>query len=401
MDRNSLFLGNLSQLDISPTLYHEATARYDAVASALDADIMKIYPHGSFATGTVVRPFREDKDQAFDLDMICEVQKPKRTSKPLEIREQVKAVLSSHASRLDKPLKACDRCFTLQYAPSSGLGFNMDIVPAVPEDEVAKGAIIAQGIDYEKAQRAIAIVELQSTGDTAEWQPSNPAGYAAWFNEINAPFAAFTRSFERQRLFTEAKTLYASVQEVPQQMERSALQRVVQYLKRHRDVYFCRIRRPDQRPASVILTTLVATAAKSASNSFNSYQLLEHVVNRITMAQPLLEKDYMSFSASFSDQLIIQREGDHWILRNPVNPSDIFTDSWTMDMARHFFEWLNVLRKDVIDFDTSRYNEAEQRNFAASALGIILPDPSPTITNSLNPRSTVQTPVQLVKPWRA
>jgi hypothetical protein len=401
MDKNSLFLGNLSQLDISPTLYREATMRYDAVASILDADIMMIYPHGSFATGTVVRPFREDKDQAFDLDMICEVQKPKNTSDPLEIRGQVKAVLSSHASKLDKPLKECDRCFTLQYAPSGGLGFNMDIVPAVPEDEVAKGIIIAQGIDVDKAQRAIAIVEMKPKGDSAEWQPSNPSGYAAWFNEINAPFAVFTRNQERQRLFSTGKAVYASVQEVPRLMERSALQRVVQYLKRHRDVYFCRTKQPDQRPASVILTTLAATAAQSASNNFNSYQLLEHVVNRITMAQPLLENDYMVFSASFGDQLMILREGDRWILRNPVNPSDILTDAWTIDTARHFFQWLNALKKDVIDFDVSRFNEVEQKNFAASALGILPPDPSPAITNSLNPCSPAQTPVQLVKPWRA
>ena len=58
-ERQNDILSLISQLDISPTMYKNAAEKYHTLASFLksygiEADI---YPHGSFAFGTVVRLF--------------------------------------------------------------------------------------------------------------------------------------------------------------------------------------------------------------------------------------------------------------------------------------------------------------------------------------------------------
>lgn len=55
-------------LDIPQSLYTKAIEHYNAVATFLqdrgiDSDI---YPQGSYSLGTVVRPYRESEDAAYD-----------------------------------------------------------------------------------------------------------------------------------------------------------------------------------------------------------------------------------------------------------------------------------------------------------------------------------------------
>lgn len=72
MTLEKLLIQLLDKLDISPTMYQRAIERYTSVASHLDEKGIDctIYPQGSFALGTVVRPFRNDKDQAYDIDVV-------------------------------------------------------------------------------------------------------------------------------------------------------------------------------------------------------------------------------------------------------------------------------------------------------------------------------------------
>ena len=65
----------IENLDISPTLYKNAVEKYQNIAKFLQGKGLNvdIYPQGSFALGTVVRPYSADDNAAYDLDFICQV----------------------------------------------------------------------------------------------------------------------------------------------------------------------------------------------------------------------------------------------------------------------------------------------------------------------------------------
>src|SRR5690348_3668104 len=63
-------------LDITPTQHKRAESAYKSVTEVLAADPApalqnsRLFPQGSFALGTVVKPLSDDKD-GFDVDLIC------------------------------------------------------------------------------------------------------------------------------------------------------------------------------------------------------------------------------------------------------------------------------------------------------------------------------------------
>ena len=66
---NNILSKGANLLDITPSMFEEATSHYKAVGEFLgnhgvDADIS---PCGSILTGTVVRPYSDDDDEYFDI----------------------------------------------------------------------------------------------------------------------------------------------------------------------------------------------------------------------------------------------------------------------------------------------------------------------------------------------
>ncbi len=91
----------------------------------------------------------------------------------------------------------------------------------------------------------------------------------------------------------------------------------MQLLKIHRDVHFCD--NPDDKPASIIITTLAALAY---FNGGGLYEVLEQ-----------LTRDMPTY---------IQRESGMYVLRNPVEQNENFADRWNARprRARAFFDWI-------------------------------------------------------------
>ena len=114
---------------------------------------------------------------------------------------------------------------------------------------------------------AIANVEQMPDGilltdtELVRWQKSNPKEYAAWFHR------AMATQFDRKRAEI-AESLKASIEDVPEWRVKTPLQRAVQLLKRHRDVYFKAA--PDNRPVSIIITTLAARAYQNQENVYDA-----------------------------------------------------------------------------------------------------------------------------------
>lgn len=70
-ERQNDILKAIESLDITPSMYKNADEKYHALANYLSrhTDIaLDMYPQGSFTFGTVVRPFKDDRDGSYDLD---------------------------------------------------------------------------------------------------------------------------------------------------------------------------------------------------------------------------------------------------------------------------------------------------------------------------------------------
>ncbi|MEL7610171.1 MAG: hypothetical protein AAGU74_11810 [Bacillota bacterium] len=149
-------------------------------------------------------------------------------------------------------------------------------------------------------------------------------------------------------------------------LDRSALQRVVQILKRHRDVFFSNASKNDKsvwtyRPASVIITTLCAQIAKSCMPTGDILELLHSTAEELR-AHSKLQKanDSLSFEIE-RKRAFIRKSSGKWSIKNPVNPDDDFTDCWTAENAEWFFRWLDAVIQDFF----VQLEPDEQRHFAA------------------------------------
>ena len=88
--------------------------------------------------------------------------------------------------------------------------------------------------------------------DHTNWLKSNPFGYAKWF-------------FNRAEVSSTKRVMLSeAIKPVPNfQQNKLPLQRVVQILKRHRDMMF---NGDDDKPISIIITTLAARAYNKEEN---------------------------------------------------------------------------------------------------------------------------------------
>ena len=312
-----LLQGLAESLDISDAQYEAAVKHYEAVRDWLrkdDSPIVvhdpQIYPQGSFRLGTMIKPFN-DADQ-YDIDLVCEL---KALKKENVTQKQLKAMVGDRLKENEpyrKILEEGKRCWTLQYAESTR--FHMDILPAIPDDEINA---IAREIGANLAESAILITDRE----LYHGQRSNPIGYAEWFKE------RMRVQFDAKRLVL-AESLRASVEDVPEYKVKTPLQRAIQILKRHRDIRF----KDDQNggPISIIITTL---AAHAYDNEADLLDALQNIVNKML---GLIERD---------------DEGNA-LVANPVDITE-HPENFAVKWKKHpeleikFHKWIQQVRDDL------------------------------------------------------
>jgi len=283
-DMLSMLLGGaVETLDIAPDLQRVAIERYDEVGTWLAENgehEWRIYPQGSFRLGTVVRP--NSRTGEYDIDLVCWRDLAKESTTQAELKLDVGDMLHGYLAwkkqhgATDGP-KTCEprrRCWTLTYPDH---GFHLDVLPAIPDTDHPPTGILLTDVNLRK------------------WQHSNPIGYAGWFR---------TRSEELQRRLTEAAVKrHVNVADVPTWEIRSTLQRVVQVLKWHCMIRFARD--PDNKPPSILITTLAALAYNGEEDLFTATQRVVANMGRF----------------------IEHRSGTWWI-PNPAHPEENFADKW-------------------------------------------------------------------------
>lgn len=238
-----------SSLDITPTMFKEATSHYKAVGdflrnNGIEADVS---PCGSILTGTVVRPYSENDDAYFDIDVLVDrTGHLSRSTPPSEARRQVEHALLD-SDRYGEMTTTCRECETVEFV-ANGIegGFRLDLNTCVTG---SSGILEANA----HAEKSVAI----AWKDPDEWHGSNPRGLCEWFIEKNERFAAAGRALRKAEIFRGSKGAFNSVEEVPDSLDRSTMQRAVQVLKRSRDEYYARRRMSERKPASCVIMVLV------------------------------------------------------------------------------------------------------------------------------------------------
>ena len=309
-------------LDISTTQYEDATNKYKAVAEYLSKDDKindlepDMYPQGSFALGTIIKPLT-DKEE-YDIDLVCELKKGNtKTLSQYNLKELIGDRLKS--GRYKEKLKDINggrRCWTIEYAEDTQL--HLDILPAVPDSD---SRLILEIAGNTFGNSAISITDKEEDNFyliTDDWVKSNPRGYKKWFKE-----QMLLQLSESKRLFAE--TIKASVEDVPDYKVKTPLQRAVQLLKRHRDLT-CEDN--DDKPISIIITTL---SAKAYSNEDNLYDALISILNKMT--------DYIEYKWKDGKRITV--------IENPVDSRENFADKWEDYPIREkvFLDWVGEAKK--------------------------------------------------------
>jgi hypothetical protein len=292
-------------LDIPDHVYEDAVLKYEDVGEHLAAEesdlrqyAPRIYPQGSFKLGTVVHPYgREDE---YDIDLVCQLAIPKDGITQADLKNKVGNRLKARED-LAKIVSPLRRCWTLSYPSQTGTpGFHMDVLPSI--------------LNEERPPTGILLTDTELT----RWQKSNPIAYSEWFHKrMEVIF--------KLRKTALAESLRISIEDVPVWRVKTPLQRSVQILKRHRDIYF--LGKPEVRPVSITLTTLAARA----------YQNQEDVFESLTCI------------AARMSAFVENRNGKWWV-ENPVDPDENFADKWNEYPERReaFVHWLKKVEDDFI-----------------------------------------------------
>jgi len=325
-------------LELPDSAYEKAVNRYEDIgewlgrdeSSCCDNDV-HVFAQGSFRLGTAIRPLSNNEE--YDLDLACNLRagiSPLSHSQK-QLKDLIGYELKAYreARGIKNKVDEKHRCWRLEYADD--LSFHMDIVPCIPEladirDTVFESIQNARikGMT-ENLARDVSALAVAITDDrrhdyeliSHDWLISNPEGYAKWFDSRMRA----TTSSDGFKIVLEK----AQVDDIPLYKRKSILQRVIQLLKRHRDVMFAEA--SDSKPISVIITTLVTESYQGSSS-------LEDALN-----------EALTKLKEFGDS-------ESHFLPNPVNPQENFADRWMMPqytylkLKDNFVTWVKAAIRD-------------------------------------------------------
>lgn len=349
-----IFEGIAKNLDITKTQFDNLVKSYNAVGEYLqnspdfkDYDPV-ITPQGSLRLGTIIQPINEEDD--LDVDLVYRLIGKEPTWTQKDIKDKVGNRLKSHSVYNEMLDEEGRRCWTLLYRKDSDNAkerYHMDILPCIANNLYAKN-LANMSIrafskdDVQNLNIRITDKEMYNYADdnnSSHWLKSNPDGYALWFAS-------------RCKNNTESReNIMATIMPIGKYVaNKSVLQKVVQILKRHRDIMFQSDK--EDKPISIIITTLAAKAYKGQNNLLEAYyDIVENMDNYI-------EKD----------------ENGNYIIRNPVNPEENFADKWPEHPKKkdNFFRWLRSLQECSTKIINSQRIEAREQ--IAVSFGKILCD---------------------------
>ena len=289
-----------NKINITPEMETHAQKAYDEISELLNEQLAAlgpdIFPQGSFRLKTIIRPIAGED---YDLDFVCRLNLSKDRIAPGELKRIVGDALKTRYI-IGKNLIEKNRCWRVDLP-----NFHVDVLPAIPETDLS--AFSGLGAELIAGPIAIPDKELKS------WKSSNPKGYAAWFE---------SQSLKVEKGISEHAVMNKADPLPKQNTNPTILQSVVKIMKYHRDINFKN--NPDDKPISIILTTLAAHFYAGEQDIANA---LRGIVGRIMNAAPTIF--------------------DIGQVPNPVLPSENFADKWKDHPERKaaFRKWVNTLHE--------------------------------------------------------
>jgi len=299
----------MKSMDLTPAQYAAGMERYEAVVdwlTAANGPLVQfdpdVYLQGSWALGTVIRPWN-DRDE-FDIDMVIQLMLNSGQVSQAQLKKLIGDRLRENANYARMLAPERRRCWRIDYAEQTR--FHLDVLSGIPD--FGTRSLYAADTKYATAAAtAISITCKDAYGyfdRGIEWPHSNPRGFAMWFKAVMRQHLAIAFDGRYEDLVLSGL--------------KTPLQRSVQVLKRHRDVMFQDD--PEQlKPISIIITTLAGLSYQQESDLYSGVigmldRMLTHVHRRI--------------------------DGT-WLVQNPVDPRENFADRWKDDarLAQSFFRW--------------------------------------------------------------
>ena len=247
-------------------------------------------------------------EEQYDVDLVVLVKTPRCDAEYL--RNEIYKMLESHG-RYEGKIENKKPCIRIQYADSSQ--FHMDIASAQDLDISVDDSINIARFD----------------GDSSYfYEVSNPKGYIDWFKQ--------TMQFDE--LQKSQKAMYEKRQTEVEKIElsklRTPLQKAIQILKRHRDIFFMDKDNSDDKPSSIIITTLCAMAYKDTDGQYEKNNIYLTVVNMLDRFPIYVKKN----------------KAGCYYLENPSNPKENFLKKWddNPDLVVAFEQWITKARRDIV-----------------------------------------------------
>jgi Second Messenger Oligonucleotide or Dinucleotide Synthetase domain len=298
---------------IEPTETQKATAkdRYEVVGRWLaDApqylfSTAQISPQGSFALGTAIKPL---KSLEYDVDLLCRFTAFAGQFGPADLKQVLGTRIWENGAY--RPiLHEMPRCWRLDFAGE----FHLDITPSIPNPACRNGG------------------ELVPDKKLRTWKATNPGGYLALF-ERRAALVPRMRMLKSLAAMDSRGT----IDPFPEHTGfKGVLRRIVQLLKRHRDIYF---ENADEslRPISVILTTLAARAYEFCVGRF-VFESEFDVLLEVVRAMPYFIENCTLYGKP------------QWRIDNETTDGENFAEKWNIhpERAATFFEWHHHILGDV------------------------------------------------------
>jgi hypothetical protein len=284
-------------VQLTATQFKDAEDHYHAVGEWL-ADPKspiarfrpEIRPQGSVRMKTTVKPLRQNEH---DLDLILRLDLPFGDfSEPKQVFDLVSARLRENQFFREN-MEHYKRCIRITYASE----FHLDVTPARPN-------WILGGNNLWVPDRKI-----------HEWKESNPIDYAdAWFDRR----AAMSRMAKAARDIESLPQRESARQKVP-------LRRVVQLMKRNRDIRFKAD--PNDAPRSIVLTTL-------AGLYYDGEELVSDAILGVL--------DRIADHIESEPNGVIE-------VPNPVCPAEKFCEAWAANRAAYvkFVDYVENLRSKL------------------------------------------------------
>lgn len=213
-------------LQLSTARYDLAVERYNTLNRVLESALSpfrffqpEIYPQGSMALGTTVKPV----EGPHDLDFVLQLSRDHHSIDPMTLIRALYGFLKNHGT-YGPMVSPKNRCVRITYADE----FYMDVLPACHN-------IAAGGTCIKVPDRSL-----------RTWSDSNPRGYVEWFKQ-RSKILLIERVLDKAAPIPTQEPVH----------EKSRLQLAVQLIKRWRDLYYAG-KEADLTPISVVLTTLAA-----------------------------------------------------------------------------------------------------------------------------------------------